>query len=225
MTRNYAAVEIPSSRMSEEDKDFYQPIHWNHPLVLNLFGTTSILTVPLYRTPDQVGDASVITLVRTFGVHVMRIYNALLLRQRVLFVGRNACAASEICHIVLSAVALISPPIPNVIRRAFPYASLSDLSFLQVYPPLRSAVLGKVSSNSLYICECFENVRISYEFLLFCASDCDCKFARRLRRCPVVILSPTPTPTPTPTHSQLPLPLIPNSHSLPYRRRRDTWPE
>jgi hypothetical protein len=61
----------------------------------------------------------------------MRIFHAILTKQRVLFVGYNH-AASEVAQTVLSAVAMVSPPLTSVIRRAFPYSNLSDLSFLEV---------------------------------------------------------------------------------------------
>ena len=64
----------------------------------------------------------------------MRIYHAILTKQRVLFVGYNH-AAGDLAQIVLSAVAMVAPPMTNVIRRTFPYANLSDLQFLEVYFP------------------------------------------------------------------------------------------
>lgn len=65
------------------------------------------------------------------GEPVMRIYHAILTKQRVLFVGYNH-AAGDLAQIVLSAVAMVAPPFVNIIRRAFPYANLSDLQFLEV---------------------------------------------------------------------------------------------
>lgn len=88
------------------------------------------ISIPLYRTPDEVGDISVTNLVKIFGESVMRIYHAILTKQRVLFVGYNH-SASDIAQIVLSAVALLAPPVNNIIKRTFPYATLSDLGFLE----------------------------------------------------------------------------------------------
>ena len=61
----------------------------------------------------------------------MRIYHGIITGQRILFVGYNH-AASDVAQMVLSAVALVSPPIPSVIRRAYAYANLADMSFLEV---------------------------------------------------------------------------------------------
>ena len=90
-----------------------------------------ILTIPLSRGPDEVGEVSVSRLVRAVGEGVMRIFNAVLRRQRVLFVGYNLPAA-EVAQMVHAAVGLVSPAIPGVIRRAFAYANLTDLSFLAI---------------------------------------------------------------------------------------------
>ncbi|CAN0551177.1 unnamed protein product [Ectocarpus sp. 8 AP-2014] len=60
----------------------------------------------------------------------MAIYNAVLTGRRVIFVGYNH-AAGDVCKIVLAACALVSPPIQGILHRAYPYASLSDLSFLE----------------------------------------------------------------------------------------------
>lgn len=89
------------------------------------------LSIPLYRTPDEVGDLSISDLIRVFGDSTMRIYHAILTKQRVLFVGYNH-AAKDVGRMVLSAVSMVSPPMTNIIRRTFPYATLSDLGFLEV---------------------------------------------------------------------------------------------
>lgn len=101
----------------------------------SLKGKEILMRVPLYRTPDEVGDICVMLLVKTFGDAVMRIYHAILMKQRVLFVGYNH-AASEVAQMVLSAVAMVAPPLSNIIRRAYPYSNLSDLGFLEVMHPL-----------------------------------------------------------------------------------------
>ena len=87
--------------------------------------------IPLYRTTDEVGDISVVTLVKIFGESTMRIFNAVLMKQRILFVGYNH-AASDVCQMVLSSVALVTPALTNIIRRVFAYANFTDLSFLEV---------------------------------------------------------------------------------------------
>ena len=49
---------------------------------------------------------------------------------RVLFYGDKATTAGDVAKCVLSACALISPPLTAVVKRAFPYASLTLLDFL-----------------------------------------------------------------------------------------------
>ncbi|RYG69024.1 hypothetical protein EON64_03745 [archaeon] len=89
------------------------------------------LSIPIYRTIDEVGAVSVSHLLKIFGESSMRIYHAILTKQRVLFVGYNH-AASDIAQMVLSAVAMVCPPFLGLVRRTFPYATLFDLTFLEV---------------------------------------------------------------------------------------------
>jgi Stabilization of polarity axis len=95
------------------------------------------VVIPLYRSLDDVGDVSVTTLVRTLGPSVMRVYNAILTKQRVLFVGYNH-AARDVSGIVLAAVAMVAP-MPNILHRTYPYANLTDLAFLEVIRSRRSS--------------------------------------------------------------------------------------
>lgn len=109
----------------------HTPTGWYHTL-FGYFERVEIpLRIPLFRTPDEVGEINISLLVRTFGEQVMRIFHAALTKQRVLFVGYNH-AASEVAQMVLSTVAMVAPPMSNLIRRTFPYSNLSDLSFLEV---------------------------------------------------------------------------------------------
>lgn len=122
----------------------YTPCRWRHKLFMGpivMKANDSIgdgdvvqqqiaITLPLYRDLDNFGDVSLSALVRTFGDATMRIYNAILTRQRIIFVGYNH-AARDVCRMVLSSAASVSP-LPNVLRRTFPYANLTDLSFLEV---------------------------------------------------------------------------------------------
>lgn len=112
----------------------HTPSHWSRTLTYNYGGDSSSplhLTVPVHNTPDEVGDISVTNLVKLFGESVMRIYHAILTKQRVIFVGYSH-AAGDIAQIVLSSVAMVAPPMTDLIRRTFPYANLSDLGFLEV---------------------------------------------------------------------------------------------
>jgi hypothetical protein len=92
------------------------------------------VSIPLHTSPDEFYDYKIDFLLSLFGASTARILNAILARQRVLFVGYNH-AASTLAHIVMSAASLVSPPLPGLIRRLVPYATLSDLSFLEVTTP------------------------------------------------------------------------------------------
>jgi hypothetical protein len=109
------------------------PPHWLAKVHSPLTYRDSIfeISIPLYHTVWEFGSISLINLIKTFGEMTMKIYHAILTKQRVLFVGYNQ-PTSYIGQMVLSSVAMVSPPIPDVIRRAYAYANLSDLSFLEV---------------------------------------------------------------------------------------------
>jgi hypothetical protein len=96
------------------------------------FTSDTLITasVPLYRTIDEIGDINVSHLLRIFGEATMRIYNGILCGQRVLFVGYSH-AAADVAQMVCSAAALVTPLVTGICRRVFPYANLTDLSFLQ----------------------------------------------------------------------------------------------
>lgn len=86
--------------------------------------------IPLHTTPDETLTPSVTLLLNVFGTAAMRVYNAVLTGQRVLFVGYNH-AAGDVCKFVLAACAMVAPPLCGIVHRTFPYANLSDLSFLE----------------------------------------------------------------------------------------------
>ena len=71
-------------------------------------------------------------LVRIFSENygMMRIFHGIVTGKRIVFVGHNH-AASDLGAIVLSCVAMVAPLLPDVIRRTYPYATLSDLGFLE----------------------------------------------------------------------------------------------
>mmetsp|Transcript_30643 Transcript_30643/g.71433 ORF Transcript_30643/g.71433 Transcript_30643/m.71433 type:complete len:396 (-) Transcript_30643:82-1269(-) len=80
--------------------------------------------------PEEVADARVSLLVRTFGKFVPQIQRALLNYERVLFIGQSQ-RASTVCAHVLAAPLLVSPPLQGLLRRTFPYANLTSLAFLE----------------------------------------------------------------------------------------------
>ncbi|CAN0181531.1 unnamed protein product, partial [Ectocarpus fasciculatus] len=104
---------------------------WTYMMSFKYCEGTVQASIPLYAFPDETLTSSVTLLVNLFGQNVMAIYNAVLTGRRVIFVGYNH-AAGDVCKIVLAACALVSPPIQQgILHRAYPYASLSDLSFLE----------------------------------------------------------------------------------------------
>ncbi len=79
---------------------------------------------------------------RRFGRHLLTIYNAILLEHRVLFFADKSVPVCDMVTCVLSACALLCPPLHGLLRRTFPYASLTDIDFVKVpgYVLARSAV-------------------------------------------------------------------------------------
>ncbi|CAN0141396.1 unnamed protein product, partial [Discosporangium mesarthrocarpum] len=104
---------------------------WTYILSFTYGPQTIQASVPLHTFPCETLNPAVTMLINLFGQSFIRIYNAVLTGQRVLFVGYNH-AAGDVCKMVLAACALVSPPVEGILHRAFPYANLSDLSFLQV---------------------------------------------------------------------------------------------
>lgn len=110
----------------------YTPSKWYYSDTIALFDNLALpIHIPLHTTPDDLGISNLTFFIKIFRESTMKIYHAILTKKRILFVGYDH-AAGDVCQMVLSAVSMIAPPMVNVIRRAFPYANLSDLSFLEV---------------------------------------------------------------------------------------------
>lgn len=110
----------------------HTPSKWYYSDTISLFDNLALpIHIPLHTTPDDLGISNLTFLIRIFRESAMKIYHAILTKKRILFVGYDH-AAGDVCQMVLSAVSMIAPPMVNVVRRAFPYANLSDLSFLEV---------------------------------------------------------------------------------------------
>jgi hypothetical protein len=108
------------------------PQSWYYDIGIEIYKQKITVSLPLYNSPDELGGEgiNVCNLVKLFGPNIMKIYNALLSNLRIMFVGYNH-AAQDVCHVVLSVVAMVSPCIPGIIKRTFPYSTISDLSFLE----------------------------------------------------------------------------------------------
>ncbi len=108
------------------------PEKWMHTVFIPLTVSKRIeVYIPLFSAPDETLTSSIRLLFDVFGVSILRIYNALLIGARILFIGYNH-AAGDVCKFVLAACAMVAPPCSHMINKAFPYANLSDLSFLEV---------------------------------------------------------------------------------------------
>lgn len=108
------------------------PQRWNyHSQYINYNNKRFDTVLPIYRTIWEFGNINISRLIKTFGDATMKIFHGIITNQRILFVGYNH-STSDIAQMVLSAVAMVSPPIPRILVRTFAYANLSDLSFLEV---------------------------------------------------------------------------------------------
>ena len=115
----------------EDAADNYLLQDWNQDFKIQLLDHQTTMAIPLYLSNDEVGDVNVARLVRTFGADTMILYNAIIRKQRIMFVGYGQ-AARDIAQMVFSTISLVTLVQPEVIKRTFPYATLTDLSFLEV---------------------------------------------------------------------------------------------
>ncbi|KAJ0407542.1 hypothetical protein P43SY_006860 [Pythium insidiosum] len=87
------------------------------------------LKVKLCSTDDQFDEGQLRKLLLKFGEQSMVLYNAVLTGQRVIVLGYNQ-PAGDVCNYVLAMSSLVCPPLSGLILRQYPYANLTDLSFL-----------------------------------------------------------------------------------------------
>lgn len=64
----------------------YQPKSWHRMLHYSFENVPRILSIPIYRTPDEVGDINISNLVRTFGILLLAVasMDMLIARERVI---------------------------------------------------------------------------------------------------------------------------------------------
>lgn len=100
---------------------------------IKFHGINMRLTAPRTIGPDEITGVSMRKLFKTFrrnnGMSI--IYNAIFTQKRVIFVGHNL-PSDLIANMVLSACLLTSPAIQGTLQRAYPYACLTAMQFLQV---------------------------------------------------------------------------------------------
>jgi hypothetical protein len=80
----------------------------------------------------MVGNSQLIPLLTLFRQDVVHIIDAVLHNRRVLFVGHmSSMLSSDVCNAVLATCTLFSPPFVSMLTKCYPYANLTDLSFLE----------------------------------------------------------------------------------------------
>lgn len=136
LTSKYLQSENPSFSIPNDNSNYplidYTPSKWYYNESIALFDNLSLpIQIPLHTTPDDLGISNLTFLIKIFRESTMKIYHSILTKKRILFVGYDH-AAGDVCQMVLSAISMIAPPFVNIIKRAFPYANLTDLSFLEV---------------------------------------------------------------------------------------------
>jgi hypothetical protein len=118
-------------RWGDEKAKFKEfPLRW--PQMNGSASFTMKIQVPLYLQYDMIVNVPITPLLHKFREKVMIIFTGILLEKRILFVGSKDIPAGDVCGMVLAACSLLSPPFPLVPARTFPYANLTDLSFLEV---------------------------------------------------------------------------------------------
>lgn len=93
-----------TDKLNQLDMRFdYSPSSWTVARSASLFGAEVPLAIPVYHSPDDIGAANISFLLQIFKENTMKIYNAIIIKKRVLFVGYDH-AAGDVCQMVLSAV-------------------------------------------------------------------------------------------------------------------------
>jgi hypothetical protein len=100
-----------TEKLNQTDMRFdYSPSSWVSERNATLFGEEVSLVIPTYHSPDELGASKISFLLQIFKENAMKIYNAIVTKKRVLFVGYDH-AAGDVCQMVLSAVSLLHPRI------------------------------------------------------------------------------------------------------------------
>ena len=134
--------------VQEEGAEEPEPTSHEPPSERELWTAAHQVQVPVARFPVDLKPTSVRALATSFGRDVIRLYNAVLTERRpepprhprpqtpkptrrILFYGSSA---AQIADFVTAACAMVSPPMPPdaLHQRMFAYASLADISFLEV---------------------------------------------------------------------------------------------
>lgn len=95
-----------TEKFNQTDMRFdYSPSSWLAERNVSIFGVDMSLSIPTFLSPDDVGAANISFLLQIFKENAMKIYNAIVTKKRVLFVGYDH-AAGDVCQMVLSAVSV-----------------------------------------------------------------------------------------------------------------------
>eukprot|EP01083_Nonionella_stella_P169951 577311_1 len=100
---------------------------------IRFHGVNMRLAVPRSIGIDEITGVSMRALFMTFRRNngMSLLYNGVLTQRRIIFVGHNL-ASDLIANMVLSACLLVSPSVEGTLKRAYPYACLTAMQFLQV---------------------------------------------------------------------------------------------
>ncbi len=111
----------------------YTPAAWVHRSEIYIHNKNFPLYFPLVLSRDEVGARNKLQrLINVLKEDTMKLYNSIIAKKRVLFIGYNH-SADDVCSLVLASAEMVSAIVPNIIQRTYPYANLSDMSFLQVF--------------------------------------------------------------------------------------------
>jgi hypothetical protein len=83
---------------------------------------------PMHFQADELAEASLLLLVKTFKDNIMTLYNALLQEKKVMFLGHNL-PSWTICRYVISSCLLLAPIHNVLIERAYPLTYLGGFGF------------------------------------------------------------------------------------------------
>ncbi|KAJ5076615.1 arf3-interacting protein [Anaeramoeba ignava] len=82
--------------------------------------------IPLTLLEDEVGEVSLINVLKKFQHNSMHILNGLLTNKKIIFIGHKM-KAGDVCGYVLASILMVCPPLRGLIRRIYPYADLKTI--------------------------------------------------------------------------------------------------
>ncbi|KAI9509047.1 spindle pole body interacting protein [Russula earlei] len=161
-TRRPINARTSDPRLGTKDTHYYHT-------TIDYKGHQLPIKMPLFTSPQEVGDYSLIQLIQTFSsatitgplhphLHsngslthpIILLFNALVTGKRIIFLGHNR-PAGQVSHYVLSACALGSGcgiVLQGFIERAFPYANLTNRDEWESVPAYIAGVTNPIFESS-----------------------------------------------------------------------------